>query len=178
MQRSIYVVAAVSIILSTAAVRAEEGENGGSGLRGELPVSSPASPPPAEKTTVKAPFTHVNTDSQGTTTVKAPLVKVQSNQSAGSTKVHAPLVKVDSDKSAGTVKVRAPFVKVDSEGQHTKTVRAPFVKVDRVGDMVHIRAPFVDKWKKAEPDQDKAANDARKNDKNDHDHHHNHDEEK
>jgi hypothetical protein len=87
-----------------------------------------------ERSSVRAPFTKVDTDpSSATTRVRAPFTKVDTNPSATTTRVRAPFVKVDEDASAGT-----------------KKVRAPFVKIDRVGDQVHVRAPFVDKWVSAE----------------------------
>jgi len=88
-------------------------------------------------------------DNNDPNSVRAPFTKVDSD--GYTTTVRAPLTKVDTSQAGTTTRVRAPFCKVDkNEVTGDKRVRAPFVKIDRVGDQVHIRAPFVNKWMSAE----------------------------
>lgn len=98
-------------------------------------ASTPGQPALADNedpNSVRAPFTKVDSDGY-TTTVRAPLTKVDTTQAGTNTRVRAPFCKVDKNAVTGD-----------------KRVRAPFVKIDRVGDQVHIRAPFVNKWMSAE----------------------------
>lgn len=88
-------------------------------------------------------------DNEDPNSVRAPFTKVDSD--GYTTTVRAPLTKVDTTQAGTNTRVRAPFCKVDkNEVTGDKRVRAPFVKIDRVGDQVHIRAPFVNKWMSAE----------------------------
>ncbi len=63
------------------------------------------------------------------------------------TNVKAPGVRVQTRGWA--TRVKAPFVRVDKRGGYRTRVRAPFTRVDRVGNRVHVKAPFVNIWKNA-----------------------------
>lgn len=104
---------------------------------------------------VKAPLTKVQTNNSGNSTVKAPFTKVQTD-TKGETRVKAPFTTVDANSSGTRTSVKAPLVKVEKDdATGMEKIRAPFVKIDRVDGKVHIRAPFVDKWKNVDTNENK-----------------------
>lgn len=119
------------------------------------------------RTTVKAPFTKVETDGSNTkTSVKAPFTKVETSQT-GSKTVKAPFTRVETDATGTKTTVKAPLVEVETDNAGHKRIRVPFVKIDLEGDKLHIRAPFVDKWTDADTKDQKKVHKNKAKDSND-----------
>jgi hypothetical protein len=98
-------------------------------------------PSGASSTQVKAPFTKVDRNDDGSPRVRAPFTRVDRNDD-GSPRVTAPFTKVDRT-TYGATRVQAPLAKVDHPNNGRATVSAPLTKVDRNSDgSARVKAPF------------------------------------